>query len=121
VTITGAVFGTGGNVTPTYVSGARWGFQQSTNRVYFPPGFSSSTSLATEATVTGSFSSLGITPGTYTYTFTNGSTTDTVVVQAASSAVPTPAAVPTLSEWTQLMLALMVISMLGWQWRKQQN
>jgi hypothetical protein len=32
-----------------------------------------------------------------------------------------PAAVPTLSEWAQLMLALMVISMLGWQSRKQQN
>ena len=34
---------------------------------------------------------------------------------------PSPSAVPTLSEWAQLMLGLMVISMLGWQWRKQQN
>jgi hypothetical protein len=35
--------------------------------------------------------------------------------------VPTPTAqaVPTLSEWAQLMLGLMVISILGWQWRKQ--
>ncbi|NBT45241.1 MAG: IPTL-CTERM sorting domain-containing protein [Gammaproteobacteria bacterium] len=32
---------------------------------------------------------------------------------------PTPAAVPTLSEWAQLMLGLMVLTMLGWQWRKQ--
>ena len=39
----------------------------------------------------------------------------------APSAVPTAQAVPTLSEWAQLMLGLMVISMLGWQWRKQQN
>jgi len=34
--------------------------------------------------------------------------------------IPAPSAVPTLSEWAQLMLGLMVITMLGWQWRKQQ-
>ena len=32
-----------------------------------------------------------------------------------------PASIPSLSEWSQFMLGLMVLTMLGWQWRKQQN
>ena len=41
------------------------------------------------------------------------------IFQLSAVPTPAPAAVPSLSEWTQLMLGLMVISMLGWQWRKQ--
>ena len=37
------------------------------------------------------------------------------------SSPPTAQAVPSLSEWSQLMLGLMVLTMLGWQWRKQQS
>ena len=43
------------------------------------------------------------------------------VTTSPCAPAPTAQAVPTLSEWAQLMLGLMVISMLGWQWRKQQN
>ena len=43
-----------------------------------------------------------------------------ITVTVAAPA-PTAQAVPSLSEWAQLMLGLMVISMLGWQWRKQQS
>ena len=42
-------------------------------------------------------------------------------LNTTSAPAPTAQAVPSLSEWAQLMLGLMVISMLGWQWRKQQN
>ncbi len=49
------------------------------------------------------------------------STSMTLISLVAASPAPTAQAVPSLSEWAQLMLALMVISMLGWQWRKQQN
>ena len=46
----------------------------------------------------------------------------TSLIPASSPAPTTTAqAVPSLSEWAQLMLGLMVISMLGWHWRKQQN
>jgi hypothetical protein len=42
-------------------------------------------------------------------------------VTLSGSAAPAPAAIPSLSEWAQLMLGLIVLTMLGWQWRKQQN
>jgi len=35
--------------------------------------------------------------------------------------LPAVQAVPSLSEWAQLMLGLMVLTMLGWQFRQQQN
>ena len=40
---------------------------------------------------------------------------------ASPNPAPAAQAVPSLSEWSQMLLGLMVISMLGWQWRKQQN
>ena len=40
---------------------------------------------------------------------------------AISDPAQTAQAVPSLSEWTQLMLGLMVMTMIGWQWRKQQS
>ena len=43
----------------------------------------------------------------------------TVIVNAAPAPAPAPSAVPTLSEWSQMLLALMVLAMIGWQWRKQ--
>ncbi|NBY21468.1 MAG: IPTL-CTERM sorting domain-containing protein [Gammaproteobacteria bacterium] len=42
-----------------------------------------------------------------------------LAIDVAYVPAPTAQAVPSLSEWAQLMLGLMVISMLGWQWRKQ--
>ena len=53
------------------------------------------------------------------YTDNNANWTGTLTVVYNDGV--TPSAVPTLSEWAQLMLGLMVLSMLGWQWRKQQN
>jgi len=57
--------------------------------------------------------------GTITAQFLNGNIGLTLTIQ--QPAAPTAQAVPSLSEWAQLMLVLMVISILGWQWRKQQN
>ncbi len=37
------------------------------------------------------------------------------------SMAPTAKAIPTLSEWSQMLLGLMVLTMIGWQWRKQQS
>jgi hypothetical protein len=42
-------------------------------------------------------------------------------VNLYSSPAPTAQAIPTLSEWTQLMLGLMVMMMIVWQWRKKQS
>ena len=67
---------------------------------------------------------------TITYTIVDGGPFDSdgLVNQSVTdpigptiAAASTAQAVPSLSEWAQLMLGLMVISMLGWHWRKQQN
>ena len=34
---------------------------------------------------------------------------------------PTPSAVPTLSQWAQLMLGLMVMATLGWYWNRERS
>jgi len=59
------------------------------------------------------FSAMGLTPGTYTYSW--GS--DSLTIQIG----PVPASIPSLSEWTHSMLALMTITVIGWHIRKQQE
>ena len=70
---------------------------------------------------TGTYSSttiaaLGMTPGTYTWTWGTGGSTDSFVLTIES-----PAAVPTLSEWAQLMLALMVMTVIGWHFHRERS
>ena len=75
--------------------------------------------LAGTATISGvTFSGLGMIPGTYTYTWGSGPNADSLIVYIGVSPTPTPSAVPTLSEWAQLMLALMVI---GIAWHFHNN
>ena len=77
--------------------------------VYVPFSFTTGGAInATSTFLNSSFSSLGLTEGTYTVTWSGDSITLIV-----GSGIP-PSAVPTLSEWAQLMLALMVI---GVAWR----
>ena len=84
--------------------------------IYVPDGASTGTASATSTWTGTTLATLGLTSGgTISCTWTGGS------LNVSVSAPPGPAAVPTLSEWAQLMLALMVMTMLGWQWRKQQN
>ena len=72
-----------------------------------------SATCTTPAGTVGTASVVVTTPG--------GSNSANTLFTYVAVAAPTAQAVPTLSEWAQLMLGLMVISMLGWQWRKQQN
>ena len=46
----------------------------------------------------------------------NGSTT--IYISIVS---PAPAAVPTLSEWTQLLLGLMVMMLIGWHFHRERS
>jgi len=44
------------------------------------------------------------------------------VVTSTTTVVPTaPSAVPTLSEWPQLMLGLMVLTMIGWHFHRERS
>lgn len=60
--------------------------------VVVPFGYVSGAPLLDTATYTGqSFASLGLTPGTYVYSFGSGASADTLTVQIGSAAVPEPA------------------------------
>jgi hypothetical protein len=51
----------------------------------------------------------------------SGTWAGTLTVVYDDGVTPTAQAVPTLSEWSQMLLGLMVLTMIGWQWRKQQS
>lgn len=48
---------------------------------------------------------------------TQGSNTLNVLIGSP----PTPSAVPSLSEWTQLLLALMVMTVIGWHFHRERS
>ena len=85
--------------------------------VFLPTAFVSGGAINSTITFTNiTIASLGLNAGGTTYTCG----TDTITVRG-SAPTPTAQAVPSLSEWAQLMLGLMVLTMIGWQWRKQQS
>ena len=116
-------WGNGSNTAGTSASGALFAFDFGARYILVPTGYTTGASLAGTLTITGTtLAGLGITnTGTYTLSFGSGANTDSVTVYVGVAPPSPPAAVPTLSEWAQLMLGLMVITMIGWQWRKQQS
>ena len=104
------------NVNASASTGQIFGFYPNTGVVWLPTVFVSGvtniTSTVTFPNIT--VESLGINAGNTVYTC--GTDTITVVGPQGPQG---PQAVPSLSECAQLMLGLMVISILGWQWRKQ--
>jgi hypothetical protein len=67
-----------------------------------------------------------ISGNTITYTITDGgpgdadNAQDGVIIDPVGIAVPATA-VPTLSEWAQLMLALMVMTVIGWHFHRERS
>ena len=85
-------------------------------RLRVPRNYSTGGSLSGSATWTNkTFASLGLTPGTYTYTWSG----DSLTIQIGPA--PAPASIPSLSEWTQLMLALMVMMLIGWHFHRERS
>ena len=72
--------------------------------------------LQSRGQITFTLAAPGTTVATLTMQFSPNQDVLTFIVNG-----PTAQAVPSLSEWAQLMLALMVMIVIGWQWRKQQN
>lgn len=110
-----ASFGTGVASFADSGTGAGVGMNRAVSAFGVPIGYVANTPLGTStATWTGqTFASLGITPGTYVWTWGAGPTADsfTLIVNAT----PAPAAatsVPTLSEWGTISLAGM-LALLG--------
>jgi hypothetical protein len=105
------------SITASSATGDTFGFRSFTGRVFVPQGFNSGGTINSTVTFPNiTVQSLGINSGNTVYTC--GSDTITVVGPAPA---PASSAVPSLSEWAQLMLGLMVLTMIGWQWRKQQS
>ncbi len=83
-----ASFGTGGMKSASAGSGDLVGFYRSSTDLVVPSGYASGTALSDSDTYTGqSFATLGITPGTYTYTWGTGANADSLTINAV---VPEP-------------------------------
>lgn len=103
-------FGGGGPVGANAGSGDMVGLDSTMpGFVFAPAGYVSGAALTSSATWTAtSLASLGLTPGTYLWTWGTGPTADSFTVHIG---IPPPASIPTLSEWGLLVLAVL---MAGW-------
>ena len=102
-------FGTGAfNASLSGTGSSVVGMSQIPNTLLVPQGYVSNTVLTYSGTAAGqTFSSLGVTPGTYTWTWGSGGDADSFVLQigAASNGASNVNAVPTLSEWGLILLS----------------
>jgi len=88
----GALFGVNSD------SGSFAGVQGVGGLLFVPGGYTSGTILSDSATWTdATLSSLGVTSGTYTYTWGSGATADSFTIDAMTGAVPEP------SSWAMLV------------------
>jgi len=79
-------FGSGDGASPSSTTNNQFGIQPGSGDIYVPTGYSSGGSLSGSMTFnSATFASLGITPGSYTWTIPNDSITLTV-----STSVPEP-------------------------------
>ena len=85
--------------------------------IFVPTGTTSGTASASSTWAGATLESLGLASGSITCTWTNGSLTVTVNPAPTSTAQ----AVPSLSEWTQLMLGLMVMMLIGWHLYRERS
>lgn len=111
ITLTGPTsIGSGGAVLGTSTSGDNVFLGGSTGTVYLPVGYVSGSALLGTTNFTGAtLTTLGVTPGTYTWTFGSGGAADSVVLIAGA----TVTSVPTLGEYALMALvALLVLSTL---------
>jgi hypothetical protein len=83
-TTTPSNFGTGGGASSTSSSGNTFGVLETvpgTKSLIVPIGYTTGTAISSTQTFSGAtFSSLGLTPGTYTYTWGSGANADSIVM-----------------------------------------
>ena len=89
--LTGPAFGPGGPAGASSASGDSFFFNVSLDAVGVPGGYVSGTALSSTLTFLGeTFLSMGMTPGSYLYTFPG----DTITVNVGPVSVPAPAGLP---------------------------
>jgi hypothetical protein len=105
-----ANFGSGAFRVANSGSGSIVGIDLSaTPAVVVPSAYVSGSAISGTATWTGqTFLSLGVTPGTYTWTWGAGANADSLVLQIGPLAPRSTQAIPTLSEWGVVALGCLV-------------
>lgn len=79
------------------------------NQVVVPTGYVSGNALSSNSSWTGTtFAGLGLTPGTYTWTWGSGPNADSFVLQIGPTPASTPQSIPTLSEWAMIIMAALM-------------
>jgi hypothetical protein len=89
-----ASFGTGG-AAATSGSGDYLSIQNIPATLWVPAGYTSGAAISNTTTYTGSFTTLGLTPGTYTYSWGAGGNADTLTLLIGVTPSPTPTSTQT--------------------------
>lgn len=91
-------FGSGGLTFATSATGDLFGLRGEAGVLAVPDGYVSGTSLnATSMFASATFASLGVTPGTYVWTWGSGNTSDSLTLRIGGAAVPEPVSVSLLA------------------------
>ena len=77
--------------------------------IYIPNNYVSGAPISGSSTWAGeTFASLGLVPGSYTFTFGAGATADSITLNIGPTAAPSATPVPTLSQWALIGLAVLL-------------
>lgn len=91
-------FGILGLITASSGSGDRIGIDQDSGELFVPMGYVSGSTLSSSATWDNkTFTSLGVTPGTYIWNWGSGATADSFTLNIAAAAVPEPSGLALLA------------------------
>jgi hypothetical protein len=107
-----ASFGAGGFIIPFGQSGDLLGLiaNVAPAEILVPHGYVSGASLSGSSTYVGqTFASLGLTPGTYLYTWGSGPTADSLTVQIGPAAIPEP------GSWGMMLLGFAALGLAGFR------
>jgi hypothetical protein len=110
-------FGSGGLLNASSSSGSVFGINGAGRFVILPVGYASGSFISGTDQFNGAtIAGLGLTPGTYTYTFGTGQDADSVVVNIGNVS-----AVPEASTWAMMLLGFMGVGFMAYRRKNSYN